>query len=95
LNSRFRRTPEALEFQPSLGYSLIRNYLDLGQKERLLPILHDKVIPYFQQSRELRVYVFLDPQFSKPTSLKLEILGKIWDFLRSILHQSFAKCIFT
>ncbi|CAF4329548.1 unnamed protein product, partial [Rotaria sordida] len=23
--------------------SLVRNYLDLGQKERLLPILHDKV----------------------------------------------------
>jgi hypothetical protein len=32
-----------LEFQPSLAYSLVRNYLDLGQKERLLPILHDKV----------------------------------------------------
>ncbi|CAF1320490.1 unnamed protein product [Rotaria sordida] len=40
---KFRRTPGALEFQPSLAYSLVRNYLDLGQKERLLPILHDKV----------------------------------------------------
>ncbi|CAF1238075.1 unnamed protein product [Rotaria magnacalcarata] len=40
---KFRRTSEALEFQPSLAYSLVRNYLDLGQKERLLPILQDKV----------------------------------------------------
>ena len=40
---RFRPTPEALEFQPSLAYSLVRNYLDLGQKERLLSILNDKV----------------------------------------------------
>ena len=32
-----------MEFQPSLAYSLVRNYLDLGQKERLLPILGDKV----------------------------------------------------
>ncbi|CAF1055766.1 unnamed protein product [Adineta ricciae] len=40
---KFRHTPEALEFQPSLAYSLVRNYLDLGQKERLLPILGDKV----------------------------------------------------
>ncbi|CAF3779232.1 unnamed protein product [Adineta steineri] len=40
---KFRHTPEALDFQPSLAYSLIRNYLDLGQKERLLPILNDKV----------------------------------------------------
>ncbi|UJR08675.1 hypothetical protein I4U23_012933 [Adineta vaga] len=40
---KFRHTPEALEFQPSLAYSLVRNYLDLGQKERLLPILNEKV----------------------------------------------------
>ena len=40
---RFRHTPEALEFQPSLAYALVRNYLDLGQKERLLPILNDTV----------------------------------------------------
>lgn len=40
---RFRPTPEALEYQPSLAYSLVRNYLDLGQKERLLPLLHDQV----------------------------------------------------
>ena len=43
LSSRFRHTPEALEFQPSLAYALVRNYLDLGQKERLLPILNDTV----------------------------------------------------
>ena len=46
---KFRHNPEALEFQPSLAYSLVRNYLDLGQKERLLPILQDKVIRNFEK----------------------------------------------
>jgi hypothetical protein len=48
---------DALEFQPSLAYSLVRNYLDLGQKERLLPILHDKVIRYSEKNHP-KIWIF-------------------------------------
>ncbi|CAF4764314.1 unnamed protein product, partial [Rotaria sp. Silwood2] len=43
---KFDHTPEALELQPSLAYSLVRNYFDFAQKQRVLTILHDKINRY-------------------------------------------------
>ncbi|CAF1559409.1 unnamed protein product, partial [Rotaria sordida] len=54
-----------VETTEDLKLSLVRDYLDLGQKERLLPILHDKV----------KYGIFLD-QFSANLLLNAFLLEK-------------------